>query len=141
MAMTSRATRELHLETYGDDDAYYGYLYFDEEGLGVAYRTREEDTELAFSNEPWEPTYRQQRFDKCSATSLRRLSAPKVVESLVASINARVQEEQSPIQLYLGFRRGLSDEQHLGGSGRDATVGASMLSSATRRRDAARSRG
>jgi hypothetical protein len=28
------------LEPYGDDDAYYGYLYFDEDGLGVAYRTR-----------------------------------------------------------------------------------------------------
>jgi hypothetical protein len=82
------------LEAYGDD-AYYGYLYFDDDALGVAYRTREEDTELALSNEPWEPTYHSQRLDKCSATWLRALSAPRVIESLLTSINRRVEEELS----------------------------------------------
>jgi Abortive infection C-terminus len=81
------------LETYGEDDAYYGYLYFDEDGLRVAYRTREEDTELAFSNEPWEPTYKFDTLDKCSAVWLRALSAPTVIQSLLTSINTRVEEE------------------------------------------------
>jgi len=34
------------LETYGDDDAYYGYLSFDVDRLTVAYRTRQEDMEV-----------------------------------------------------------------------------------------------
>jgi hypothetical protein len=81
------------LETYGDDDGYYGYLYFDENGLRVAYRTRQEDTELAFANEPWEPTYRLDTLDKCRAVWLRGLSAPTVIESLLTSVNKRVEED------------------------------------------------
>lgn len=81
------------LETYGDDDAYYGDLFFYEDELRVAYRTREEDTELAFSNEPWEPTYRFNTLDKCSASWLRSLSTPTVIESLLTSINTIVDEE------------------------------------------------
>ena len=67
------------LESLGDDDAYYGYLYFDEDGLGVAYRTREEDMEMAFNNEPWKPTCHPQGIDGCSAKWLQAVAAPKVV--------------------------------------------------------------
>jgi hypothetical protein len=81
------------LEPYGDDDAYYGYLYFDADGLGVAFRTREEDMEMAFNTEPWEPIYRLQGLDKCSAKWLRALAVPKVVESLITNITSRSEEE------------------------------------------------
>jgi hypothetical protein len=81
------------LETYGDDDAYYGYVYFDETGLSVAYRTREEDTQIALSDYPWEGTYSEKSLDKCSPVWLRVLSAPKILESLLASINTTVEEE------------------------------------------------
>src|SRR6185369_1019511 len=55
------------LETYGDDDAYYGFLSFDEDGLDVAYRTRQEDMEIASNYEPWEePTYHPVELEKCS---------------------------------------------------------------------------
>src|SRR4051812_28692227 len=54
------------LEAYGEDDAYYGYLFFGDDGLYVAYRTRQDDSQLATSNDPWEPTYSIQKLDKCS---------------------------------------------------------------------------
>lgn len=85
------------LEPYGDDDAYYGYLYFGEDGLGVAYRTREEDMEMAFNTEPWEPTYHPQGLDKCSAKWLQALAMPKVVESLITSITTRSEEKLASI--------------------------------------------
>jgi len=74
------------LESYGDDDAYYGYLFFDEE-LRVAHRTREDDMSLAFEEEPSEPTYSETNLDRCSPVWLRALAAPKVIESLLISIN------------------------------------------------------
>src|SRR5580658_772907 len=67
------------LEAYGDDDAYYGYLFFGDK-LAVAYRTHDEDIELASSNEPWEPTYSIQSLDKCSPVWLRALASPKIIE-------------------------------------------------------------
>jgi hypothetical protein len=74
------------LEPYGDDDAYYGYLFFDED-LRVAYRTREDDVTLAFEKEPSEPTYSVTSLDKCSPVWLRALAGPTVIESLLANIN------------------------------------------------------
>ena len=74
------------LEPYGDDDAYYGYLFIDEE-LRVAYRTREDDVTLAFEEEPSEPTYSVTSLDKCGPVWLRALAGPTVIESLLASIN------------------------------------------------------
>jgi hypothetical protein len=74
------------LEPYGDDDAYYGYLFFDKY-LRVAYRTREDDVALAFEEKPSEPTYSATDLDKCSTVWLRALAAPKVIESLLTSIN------------------------------------------------------
>ena len=81
------------LEESVDDDAYYGHLHFDEDGLGIAYRTREEDMERAFTDEPWEPIYCFQRLDKCSAKWLRALSVPKIIESLLANMNMRVEQD------------------------------------------------
>jgi hypothetical protein len=89
------ASENRTLETYGDDDAYYGYLFFGDEGLHVAYRTREDDSQLATSNDPWEPTYSIQELDKCSPVWLRVLAAPAVIESLLTSINEKVEEELS----------------------------------------------
>ena len=74
------------LEPYGDDDAYYGYLFFDED-LRVAYRTREDDVMLAFEKEPSEPTYSVTSLDKCSPVWLRALAGLTVIESLLANIN------------------------------------------------------
>jgi hypothetical protein len=82
------------LEAYGDDDAYYGYLFFGDE-LAVAYRTSEDDMHLPFRNEPWEPTYSIQSLDKCSGVWLRALAAPKLIESLLTSINANLEEALS----------------------------------------------
>lgn len=84
-SVTGRSQNCL-LEPYGDDDAYYGYLFFDEE-LRVAYRTREDDMTLAFEEEPSEPTYSMTNLDECSRVWLRALAAPKVIESLLISIN------------------------------------------------------
>ena len=74
------------LEPYGDGDAYYGYLSFGEE-LRVGYRTSEDDMPLAFEEGTSEPTYSVKNLDNCSPVWLRALAAPKVVESLVTSIN------------------------------------------------------
>jgi hypothetical protein len=83
------------LETYADDEAYYGYLYFSEEdGFGVAYRTREEDMELMGDN-PWEIIYHPKTLEECSIVWLRVLSAPAVIESLLADINTNVEKDLS----------------------------------------------
>ena len=74
------------MEPYGDDDAYYGYLLFDED-LRVAYRTREDDLTLSFEEGPSEPTYSVTDVDKCSTVWLRAIASPKVIESLLTSIN------------------------------------------------------
>jgi|ERR1017187_1147366 hypothetical protein len=79
------------LEAYGDDDAYYGHLFFEDE-LAVAYRTSEDDMELTLRDEPGEPTYSIQNLDKCSPVWLRALATPKLIESLLTSINARIEE-------------------------------------------------
>src|ERR1700680_4021083 len=84
-SVTGRSQNCL-LETYGDDDAYYGYLFFDEE-LRVAYRTREDDI-TAFEEEPSEPTYSVTSLDKCSPVWLRALAGSKVIESLLTNITA-----------------------------------------------------
>jgi hypothetical protein len=89
------ASENCMLETYGEDDAYYGYLFCDEDGLRVAYRTREADTQLGATHERWEATYALEHLDKCSPVWLRALSAPKIVESLLANINSKVEEELS----------------------------------------------
>lgn len=89
------ASENCTLETYGEDEAYYGYLSFNEDRLRLAYRTREEDTQLAVAHEPWEAAYSLMDLDKCSLVWLRALSAPKIIESLLASINTRVEEELS----------------------------------------------
>ncbi len=78
------------LEKYGDDGASYGYLYFSEDdGFGVAYRTREEDMEL-MGDHPWEITYHSKTLEECSTVWLRVLSAPAVIESLFTDINTKV---------------------------------------------------
>ena len=82
------------LEAYGDDDAYYGYLFFKDE-MTVAYRTRDDDMELASSNEPWEPIYSVQKLDECSPVWLRALASPKIIESLLTSIHARLYQALS----------------------------------------------
>jgi hypothetical protein len=79
------------LEAYGDDEAYYGYLFFDGT-LDVAYRTSEDDMALAFEATPSEPTYSVQTLEQCSPAWLRALSAPRIAESLLASINDRLQK-------------------------------------------------
>jgi hypothetical protein len=78
------------LEAYGDDEAYYGYLFFDDD-LSVAYRTSENDMEMALERTPSEPTYSVKSLEKCSPLWLRALSAPRIAESLLASINDRLQ--------------------------------------------------
>jgi hypothetical protein len=74
------------LEAYGDDEAYYGYLFFEDELL-VAYRTSEDDMEMALEREPYEPTYSVKSVADCSPAWLRVLSAPRIFESLLTSIN------------------------------------------------------
>jgi hypothetical protein len=84
------------LESYGDDDAYYGYLFFGNDGLAVAYRTREQDMHLALEeNEPWDSRYTLQPLDKCSPVWLRALSAPNTVETLLTNINTKLEQELS----------------------------------------------
>src|SRR5258707_9141469 len=68
------------LEAYGDDDAYYGYLFFDDV-LGVAYRTRGDDIQMAFEEPSSEPTYSVSSLEKCSAVWLRALAVPVIIES------------------------------------------------------------
>ena len=84
-AVTGRSQNCL-LEPYGDDDAYYGYIFFDDE-LQVAYRTREDDMTEALEQEPSEPTYTVASLDKSRPVWLRALAASEVIESLLTSIN------------------------------------------------------
>jgi hypothetical protein len=79
-------SQDCLLESYGDDDAYYGYLFFDKELL-VAYGTREDYMTLAVEEEYSEPTYSVTILDKCSSVWLRALAAPQAIESLLTSIN------------------------------------------------------
>jgi len=48
--------------------------------------------ELAFSSEPWEPSYDVKALDECNTVWLRALSTPTIIESLLVSINTRVEE-------------------------------------------------
>ncbi|MCU1300694.1 MAG: hypothetical protein JWQ87_978 [Candidatus Sulfotelmatobacter sp.] len=78
------------LETYGDDEAYYGSLLFDDT-LQVLYRTTEADLIDRFDDEHFEPTYSVSSLDKCSSEWLRALAAPRVIESLLTSITSGLQ--------------------------------------------------
>ncbi len=86
------------LEPLDEDDAYYGYLFFSEDKLAVAYRTREDDMELAISPDPWkEGVYSTKKISECDLVWLRSLSAPTVAASLHTSITTRQEEELAAI--------------------------------------------
>jgi hypothetical protein len=77
------------LERYGDDEAIYGYLFFDSSGLQVAYRSTEDDLSDALDDsvdDDPDPVYSVQSLDKCHAIWLRALAAPSLIESLMNSV-------------------------------------------------------
>lgn len=81
------------LERYGDDEAIYGYLFFDSSGLRVAYRSTEDDMNDALndsSNGYPDPVYSVEDLDKCHPVWLRALAAPALIESLMSSITDAV---------------------------------------------------
>lgn len=81
------------LERYGDDDAIYGYLFFDRSGLRVAYRSTEEDMSDVLDDSPGgnsDPVYSVESLDKCHPVWLRALAVPSLIESLMNSITDAV---------------------------------------------------
>jgi hypothetical protein len=81
------------LERYGDDEAIYGYLFFDSSGLRVAYRSTEDDMNDAWddsSNRNPDPVYSVEDLEKCHPVWLRSLAAPSLIESLMNSITDAV---------------------------------------------------
>jgi hypothetical protein len=83
------ASNNCSLERYGDDEAIYGYLFFDDTGLYVAYRSTEDDLAEA-SAVSSDPTYSSESIDKCKAVWLRALAAPAILQSLINSITEAV---------------------------------------------------
>jgi hypothetical protein len=77
------------LERYGDDEAVYGYLFFNGSGLRVAYRSTEEDMndalDVSSSRNP-DPVYSVEDLDKCHPVWLRALAASSLIESLMSNI-------------------------------------------------------
>jgi hypothetical protein len=82
----SGQSKNCLLESYGDDDASYGYLFFSAK-LRVAYRSSEDDMQMAFEREPSEPTFSVKDIENCSPIWLRALSSPQILESLLTNIN------------------------------------------------------
>jgi hypothetical protein len=88
------ASENCTLEEYGADDEYFGHLFFNQnDGFRVGYRTKEEAMREAHEDELWGPSYSIMEIAKCSPVWLRALASPKVIESLLTSINKRVEEE------------------------------------------------
>ena len=58
--------------------------------------------EPALENEGWEPAYRTQALEQCSAAWLRVLSAPKIIESLLSNLNAVLEEHLSQTATGIG---------------------------------------
>ena len=77
------------LERYGDDEAIYGYLFFDDTGLHVAYRSTEDDL-VDSSDDSSDLTFGIQSSDKCKAVWLRALAAPRLLQSLINNITEAV---------------------------------------------------
>lgn len=77
------------LERYGDDEATYGYLYFEDAGLRVAYRSTENDLVESW-NDSSDPTFSIQSLDKCKPVWLRALASPPLMQSLIYSITEAV---------------------------------------------------
>lgn len=81
------------LERYGDDEAIYGYLFFDSTGLRVAYRSTEDDMNDVLddsSNRNSDPVYSVEDLDKCHPVWLRALAVPALFASLMSSITDAV---------------------------------------------------
>jgi hypothetical protein len=84
------------LERYGDDEAIYGYLFFDRFGLRVAYRSTEDDMSDIWddpSHGNAEPVYSVESLDKCHPVWLRALAVPSLIESLMNSITDAVRAD------------------------------------------------
>ena len=77
------------LERYGDDEGIYGYLFFEDIGLHVAWRSTEDDL-VDSSDERSDPKFEIQSLEKCKAVWLRALAAPHLLRSLINSITEAV---------------------------------------------------
>jgi hypothetical protein len=78
------------LESNGDTHEIYGYIYFGDRGLGIAYRSIEEDMCDANVSEAYGPIFATATLSKSPAQWLQRLAIREVLDALLSSVVASV---------------------------------------------------
>jgi len=80
-------SKSATLETISPDDSVYGYLYFNQGELKIAYRTTEDDFSDSMDNVPQEhQVYSIRDLAGCPIEWLERLSGKRVIKSLMANL-------------------------------------------------------
>lgn len=91
-------SKSTTLVTISPDDAVYGYLYFNQGELKIAYRTTEEDYFDSIDNISQEDQrYKIRGLSGCPIEWLERLSGERVIKSLMADLESALEsiEEDS----------------------------------------------
>lgn len=80
-------TSDVTLEAYAFDESTYGYLYFSDSALKVAYRSTEQDREEAINGVPKdEQGYSIRPLAKTSAEWLEKLATPENIATLTSRL-------------------------------------------------------
>lgn len=91
-------SNNITLESIGPDDSIYGYLCWSSGKLMIAYRSTEQDIEDSINNNYYEyQTYSVKSLESSSIEWLELVSSERVVNSLISSMNNRLEgvEEQA----------------------------------------------
>lgn len=88
--------RDITLDQNGPDDFVYGHFSFDQNGLSIAFRDTGEDFYDGFNGVPDEErSYKIIHYSLCRTSWLEQLSSKKAIESLLAALEAKLDEFNS----------------------------------------------
>ncbi len=96
------------LDSNGDDQETYGFLFFGERGLGVGFRTIEEDMCDANISKAYGPLFSTETISKCPAAWLPTLAHSSVLDALFSSVVASVVKVNESFSQALNAVQGMS---------------------------------